>query len=81
MWTPFLPKKVKENLKDKPFRRMYCPDCKKPTKAAAWWTPDEGMLDWYCPDCERPIETVVMRTNKTLVDYLVEMWREEFPVA
>lgn len=71
------PEIMRQKLKDVPMREMFCRWCKHETKAAAWWTEDEGMLDWYCSDCLEPIETVVMRRDRKLIDYFQEIWKNE----
>ena len=77
----FLPEKFKQSLRNYPFRSMHCPGCKKTIEAAAWWTPDEQMVDWYCPDSFDTLETKVMDPNRKLVDYLLKIWREEFSIG
>ncbi len=72
-YAPLFIEIVRNKMRDRPLRRMRCPDCKKTVAAASWWTSDETMLDWYCPNCERPIETVILHGDRTLLDYFTEL--------
>jgi len=69
-----------ENVRNKPFKHMSCPGCKKIIEAAAWWTEDEGMLDWYCPNCFETLETVIFDSNTNLIEYLAKVKDDEFPI-